>query len=141
MLRPTHTCVLKNNNKKKKNSRQVGVWRHFKMFCAVSTWRNIFLFSSARRQSWWSTDEYNHCLSNTVEIVLLWIVFNTVTVVTDQWLVCTHCDILVTCLEAKGQYCIYPAMKKIFSPAARYFFMYDKLIIRHCLASVECEHS
>lgn len=56
------------------------------------------------------------------------------TAVTDQWVVHTYCDILVTCLEAKGQWCIYPAMKILCSPTARCFFMYVKLI-RHCLDS------
>lgn len=66
-------------------------------------------------------DRYYHSLSDTVEAVLLWIVFNIVAVVTDQWTVLAYCDVLVTCLEDKGQQCIYPAMK-IFSAPARHFF-------------------
>lgn len=66
-------------------------------------------------------DQYYHSLSDAVEAVLLWIAFNIVTVVTDQWTAFASCDVMVTYLEDKGQCCIYPAMK-IFSPPARHFF-------------------
>lgn len=85
-------------------------------------------------------DQYYHSLSDTVEAVLLWIVFNIVAVVMDQWTVLAYCDVLVTCLEDKGQQCIYPAMK-IFYHQQDIFFVIDKLIIKHCLSSPECEHS
>lgn len=78
-------------------------------------------------------DQCYFCLSDSAEIALLCTAFNIVAVVTDQLVVNTYCGMLA---GAKGQWCIYSAMTRLFSTTTSFFPPYDELIIRHCLASL-----